>query len=471
MMGAQTVARSIPLLDVMFFLAETKDSPKHVGGLMLFKLPDDAGKRFVRDLVTAHRKARPVAPFNQVVEFSLTQLPHWSKARSIDMKYHVQHVKLPPGARHAELLELVGKLHSQLLDRSRPMFRVWFIDGLPDRTFALYLQIHHAIIDGMSGMARVEASLATRPDLRRIRPFFAVGFDRAAPRAKRPAPDIVAALKSLAVKQAFAFRDLYATLLRKGIGQAGGPGSVPFTAPRTPTNEHAGVGRSIATLALPLDAMKAVGRAFGGTLNDVAATILDAGLVRYLEDRKCRPDEPLVAMCPVSLREAGDREATIKVSALFARLGAPGATIGKRMRQVMAALHSAKDELRGMSRDAAMLYAVLVFALSRAVEVTGIDLVTPPVANFVLSNVPGARHDLYLNGARLVGVYPISVLGGGIGLNVTLVSHVDTMYFGFVANGASLPDLDRLASRTHEAFAALKRAAARHAKATTRKLA
>lgn len=454
----------------MFFLTETKDSPKHVGGLMLFKLPDDAGKRFVRDLVAAYRKAAPVAPFNRIADISLTRLPRWASARGIDMKYHVQHVALPRGAGQADLLQRVGDLHAQLLDRSRPAFRVWFVEGLPDRTFALYLQIHHAMIDGVSGMARVEGSLARRPAARAIRPFYTLRF--AGARRQPSAPDVVAALKALAVRQLLAFRDLYTTLVRKGTGRtARGPGSVPFTAPRGPTNEPAAAGRSIATLVLPLDAMRTVGKAYGGTLNDVAATIVDAGLVRYLADRGHLPDEPLVAMCPVSLREAGDRDAATKVSAVFARLGAPNATIGKRMQQVVASLQSAKAELRGMSRDAATLYAVLAFGITEVIEAAGIEGVARPVASFVLSNVPGARHDLYLNGARLVGLYPISALGGGIGLNVTLVSHANAMFFGFVGNSGALPDLHRLAEHTHDAFAALKRAAARRARATRRDMA
>jgi WS/DGAT/MGAT family acyltransferase len=448
----------------MFFVTETKDSPKHVGALLLFERPEGAPARFVKDLVAAYRRATPVAPFDRVADIALTHLPRWVDADRLDMKYHVQHVALPRGATHADLLALVGELHSPMLDRSRPGFRVWFVDGLPDRRFALYLAIHHAMIDGISGMARIEASLARRARTRTIRPFYAVRVRGASvPVRRRPSPvDPVAALKALAFRQLHAFRDLYATLARVGSGRA--RGSVPFGAPRGLTNEPAAAGRSIATLALPLDAMRAAGKAFGGTLNDVAATIVDAGLVRYLADRGRRPDAPLVAMCPVSLRDPGDTEAATKVSAVFARLGTPAATIGKRMQQVAASLHGAKAELRGMSRDAAMLYALLAFGVTEAIELAGIESVAPPIASLVLSNIPGARHDLYLAGARLAGAYPLSALGGGIGLNVTLASHAGTMYFGFVGNAAALPDLAVLAAHTRDAFAALERAAARRAK-------
>jgi len=190
-------------------------------------------------------------------------------------------------------------------------------------------------------------------------------------------------------------------------------------------------------------------------------TIVDAALIRYLQDRGELPSKPLVAMCPMSLREAGDKEATTKVSALFVPLGGKRAGVGSRMQQVMAAIASAKSELRSMSKDAAMLYAILAFGLSQALGATRSDKLAQPLANFVLSNVPGPRTELYLRGAKMLGIYPISALGGGMGLNATLLSYSKSMDFGFVANGASMPDLDHLARYTREAFDALKKEAAK----------
>jgi WS/DGAT/MGAT family acyltransferase len=215
----------------------------------------------------------------------------------------------------------------------------------------------------------------------------------------------------------------------------------------------------VATLSLPVADMKEVGKAFGGTINDVAVTILDAALLRYLEELGQSPSKPLVVMCPVSLREAGDKEAATKISALFVPLGKRDAAIGERMRQVMAAITSAKGELQAMSKDAAMLYAVFLFGISEIAGLTGANALVRPVANFVLSNVAGPRTDLYARGAKMLGIFPISTLAAGMGLNVTLLSYSSSMDFGFVANGASMPHLDHLARMTGEAFEALKREA------------
>ena len=456
------MAKTIPVLDLAFFLMEKKSSPTHVAALMLFKLPASAGKRFVADLAAAYRKCIPVPPFNYVPEFPALRMPRWVEADTVDMKYHVRHTALPASAAYEDFLDLVAELHTQLLDRKRPCFRAYFIEGLPDRQFALYAKMHHAIVDGASAIARITASLDESPDARAVRPFFTIDFGGGAPHATSERRSALAALKSTAVRQTIAVKDVYANVLRKSISRKVlGAGSVPFKAPRAPMNEPIQVGREVATLSLPLQEMKAIGKAFGGTLNDVALTIVDAALHRYLGDRSLGLANPLVALCPLSLREAGDREATTKASIMFVPLGKRKNRIATRMEHVMQATRSAKAEVLGMGKDAAIIYSLLAFGLSDAAIASGANAVTGPLANFVVSNVPGPRSDLSLGGAKMQAVYPISGLPAGVGLNVTLISYSDSMDFGFVANAASMPDLARLAQYTREAFLALTRAAAR----------
>jgi len=460
------VAHRIPLIDLTFFLLETKDNPTHVAALMVFDLPEGAGKRYVADLACAYREVPPVTPFSWVPEFPALSMPRWVNADALDMKYHVRHTALPAGATWSDLHELVGELHSQVLDRSRPCFRAYFIEGLPDRQFALFVMVHHAMVDGASAIARITASLDESPDARTVRPIHSIDLESATPSTDKASDRASAGLKSLAAKQAAAVAGLSRSLLQKGMSRgASGAGSAPFTAPRTPMNAPMRAQRSIATLSLPLAEMKAVGKAYGGTLNDVAVTIIDAALHRYLDDLGAEPVDRLVAICPVSLREAGDQEATTKASTMYVPLGQRGATIQKRMDEVMHAVASAKAELLAMNKDAAMLYAMGAFGLADLAVRTGATSVTGPVASLFLSNVPGPRTDRYLNGARMKAIYPISALGIGVGLNVTLISYAGSMDFGFVGNGVKLPGLERLADYTQEAFAALRRAAARRATA------
>lgn len=459
------MSKTIPPLDLMFLLTETADSPKHVSALMTFEAPAGGSAKLVRELVRACRAAKPVAPFTYVPSFPLTGVPRWKTAQSVDLVRHVHHLALPTGGDDNDLFELVQRLHETTMDRSRPGFEMFFIEGLPGGAFAVFVRLHHAIVDGASAMSLLLASMNDSAATRRIQPFFAV--ELTAPRARPPKGllDRVTALQKTARSQTSAVASLTVSLVKKGLGRllgAAQAGSEPFTAPRTPLNETLRTPRSIATLSLPLGEMKAAGKAFGGTLNDVAVTVVDAGVQRYLAGIGQAASKPLVVMCPISLREPGDKEVTTKVTAMFVPLGAPKLPVAERMKATIANSAAAKAELRTMSKDTAMLYAIAAFGLAEAEAELAHRSPAPtkPLANFVLSNVPGSATPLYLGGARMTGMYPISAVAAGMGLNVTLASYAGSMDFGFVGNGVALPRLPELARHTREAFEELKVAAA-----------
>ncbi|MCC7039836.1 MAG: wax ester/triacylglycerol synthase family O-acyltransferase [Burkholderiales bacterium] len=455
------MTKPIPLVDLLFFLLESRDDPKHVGALMLFDRPRRAGRTFVADLAADYRKAVAEPPFNLILDTGLTHAPRWKRASALDMAYHVQHLVLRKPGGQRQLLAKIASLHREVLDRSQPCFRLFLIEGLAAGGFAMYFQIHHAMVDGQSAVARIVASLSADPAARKVEPFFAVAMDPSRAAATRGRSAALRALKTLVTRQTLAAKDLYVGLLRTGAERLAGKrsgGSVPFVGPRGPLNARIEKDRSVATLSLPIADMRAVGKAYGGTLNDVAATIVDAGLREYLAALGQPPARPLVAMCPLSLRAAGDTEATTKATVMFVALGDPDMDVVARMRRVIDATKAAKVDLRALPGDAAMLYAMLAFGLGEAASLVGARA-SLPIANLVLSNVPGPRTQLYLRGARLAAMYPMSALGVGIGLNVTLLSCGESMDFGFVANGAALPDLDRLALATGKAFSALRAAA------------
>ncbi|MEJ8858475.1 wax ester/triacylglycerol synthase family O-acyltransferase [Variovorax robiniae] len=464
------MSKTIPPLDLMFLLTETADSPKHVSALMTFELPGSGATKVVREIVEAYGAAKPVAPFTYVAEYSLTGLPRWKTVDGIELDRNLHHVSLPAGATHDDLLRLIQTLHEPTLDRNRPAFDVFFIEGLPGNTFALFVKIHHAIVDGISAINLLLTSLNADAKATRIEPFFAI--ESSAPRSKPPRPLVerALALRDGALKQGNAIANLYVGMLKKGIGRLMSgikTGNQLFQAPRTPMNGAIQMSRSIATLSLPLAEMRATGKAFGGTLNDVAVTVVDAGVHRYLAGLGKPVEQPLVAMCPVSLREPGDKEATTKASAIFVALGEAGDSMGERMQRVVKGIVAAKAELKSLSKDSAMLYGIAAFGLAEAEAQLSQRRVTTagPAANFVVSNVPGSATPLYLNGLRMTGFFPVSTIGAGVGLNATLSSYAGSMDFGFVGNGVALPRLTELARHTREAFEELKAAAAALGKA------
>ncbi len=455
------MTKPIPPLDLLWLLIESPGSTTHVGAMLLFKKPAGPGP-LVREIVEAYRAQRPAPPFNYVPELLGGGAPHVREVASWDPNYHIQHLSLPAGACYDDLLRLVADLHEPMIDRDRPLFRCWVIDGVPGGMFAIYTKTHHSIIDGASGMKVLYAGLSTSTKRTVAKPAFALGVPAPRPRPPTPVTQRIADSIRAALTQVEALNQVSVGALRKTLAGLMGShldGSLPFTAQHAPTNEPLTMGRRFATLSLPLEEMHEIGRHFGATLNDVAVTVIDAGLHAYLRETGRAFSHPFIAMCPVSLRAEGDTAIGTRVSAMFVRLGEPGATVPERIRQVVDSVATAKKELGGMSKDAAMTYAVGVVAVAGLAASTHLDRVGHPACNLVISNVPGAREPRYLNAARLVGIYPVSALAASIGLNATLTSYHDHMDFGFVANAAAIDDLAELARHTLQAYTELKEAA------------
>jgi WS/DGAT/MGAT family acyltransferase len=455
------MTKPIPPLDLSWLLIESPASTTHVGAMLLFKKP--AGRTsVVREIVEAYRAYPPAPPFNYVPELLGRGVPHFREVASWDPHYHIQHLALPAGACYDDLLRLIADLHEPMLDRDRPLFRCWVIDGVPAGMFAIYTKTHHSVIDGESGMKRLYAGLSTSDRHIVGKPGFARGLPVPAPRPSTPVAKRIADSIHAAVTQVEALNQVSVGALRKTIAGLAGShleGSLPFAAHHAPTNEPLKIGRRFATLSLPLEEMHEVARHFEATLNDVAVTVVEAGLHDYLRERGRAFAHPFIAMCPVSLRADGDTAIGTRVSAMFVRLGEPAATVPERIRQVVDSITTAKKELRRMSTDAALTYAVGLVALAGLAASTHLDRVGHPACNLVISNVPGAKGPRYLNGARLVGIYPVSALAASIGLNATLTSYHDSMDFGFVANAAAIDDLPELAHHTLQAYNELKEAA------------
>jgi diacylglycerol O-acyltransferase / wax synthase len=455
------MTKTIPPLDLSWLLIESPAGTTHVGAMLLFKKP--AGRApIVREIVETYRACTPAPPFNYVPELLGRGAPHFREVTSWDPYYHVGHLSLPPQASYDDLLRLVADLHEPQLDRDRPLFRCWVIDGVPDGMFAIYTKTHHSIIDGESGLKRLYAGLSTTDRRTVPTPAFALGAPEAAPHPATPLTERIADSIRGAIVQVEALNQISVGALRKVLAGLLGShleGSLPFAAQHAPTNAPLQIGRSFATLSLPLDEMHEVGRRFGATLNDVAVTVIDAGLHAYLRETGRAFAHPFIAMCPVSLRADGDTAIGTRVSAVFPRLGEPGASASERIRQVVDSVATCKTELGRMSNEAAMTYAVGLVALAGLGASTHLDRVAHPACNFVVSNVAGAKETRYLNGARLLGIYPVSALAASIGLNATLASYHDSMDFGFVGNSAALDDLPQLARCTRQAYEELQEAA------------
>jgi WS/DGAT/MGAT family acyltransferase len=454
----------IPMLDLMFFLSESVENPRHVGMLMIFKRPARGGANTVREIVEAYRRQEPQAPFNRIPVFRKTGLPVWQDVDGIDPSHHVLHIALPSPGSDQQLHELIADLHAPILERHRPGWKMYVIEGLAGDRFALYHKVHHALVDGESGMQILRRSLSDSPRDRTIRTI--IGLDH--PQRPRPTPqDWGERLEREAER--LARRTL--TLGRSSIRVVeetleGLLGYTPlrkrmFTAPPTPMNEPIYNARSISHAKLPLRELKALARANDATLNEVGLCLIDAATNRYLRAMGRSPAHPLMAICPVSLHDPEAKQVTTNVSSMTPLLGPVSAPIERRLEAIKASTRAEKVRLKSLGKDAAYAYAVMSFALAETIAVASPDALGLVTANMLVSNVRGPERRLYLNGARLETFFPVSTLIVGVGLNITFMSYADQMVFGYTANGSALPEVESLARYTTEAFEALQKATAK----------
>jgi WS/DGAT/MGAT family acyltransferase len=454
----------VSLTDYAFLLTETEDSPRHVAGIQIYEPPADYSGDFVADL-HAGLLTRPVhAPFDRRLRISATGGPQWIRDPNFDVEYHVRRSALPaPGSRE-QLADLTSRLHSFLLDRDRPLWEFHIIEGLEGGRFALYTKIHHAYCDGATLTRMLSGTLSQDPDNRELRAYWE------APDAESPRESPRGLLSALAetaggvrkgIGTGIELSRLFTRMGMEKLGLAHGGLDVPFTAPRTLLNGELTRARRVAGTRIELDRIKAVAKATETTVNDVVVTVADTALRHYMESRGQKIEKPLVAQLPVNLRRESDTRVTNVVAILPVRLAGASPNPVRRLRQVSRSTSELKGSLAGLSQGAVITYTLLIQGAAQLGELLGLNNYIPPLGNILISNLPGPRQPLYLRGARMLEIYPISTIPPGMTMNITVFSYDGQMFFGMIAGYDAIPGLDGLPGMLADAMSDLEAAVTR----------
>lgn len=438
------------MADAGFLLIEKPTSTAQVSMLTTWTLPPDAAPDFLAQMVARWRECRGfVAPFNLRLKPD-TRLPDWEVLApdQIDIDYHLRHSALPRPGGERELGVLASHLHSTALDRNRPLWEMHVIEGLENDRFAIFLKLHHSQIDGMGAIRMLERCLTPDAELRGMRPFWEVPARRATPIAVETAARRRPGLSDFG-KLARAVRDLHFS--------RDPDSAAPFAAPMTVLNGRIGAPRRVATQMYDQARLKRLAKAAGVTMNDVALCISAGALRNYLLDRNELPPRPLTAGLPVSVRD--DESMGNAIAFIIAKLHTGIADPLARLQAIHRSTTLAKDRLQGLpSRLTREIFGTLLMgpymaqlALDRAGRGT-------PVYNVVISNVPGPKEFLYLDGARMEALHPISATLDGQALNITFMSYAGRCAVGFTACRESVPSMQRIAVATGDALLELEQA-------------
>ncbi len=459
-------------MDVLFLAAESREGMMHVGALYPFTPPPGAAVGFLRQLSDELRASPAIqAPWNlrlATPEILKNPLQSWVEDREFDMDYHVRRSALPSPGDERELGILVSRLHGIQMDFHRPLWEVHFIEGLAGGRFALYFKVHHALMDGYTGMRVLASSLSTDPDAIDTPMFFSqppprrrppIDLDDGVAIERAPAPTLSTLFEAVR-EQTTAARSVGRALINVVRAVRSGDRTLvaPLQAPRSILNRRISRNRRFATQQFSIERLRSLGRTAGGTVNDVCLALCGAALRRLLGELDALPDQPLIAMLPVNVRPKDDPGGGNAIGAILASLATDLDDPAARLDAIIMSTRRAKEQLQGLSRTAILQYSALLMAPLTLSPLPGIAGNMRPAFNLVISNVPGPEQPLYFRGARLEATYPLSIPFHGYGLNITITSYAGTLNVGFIGCRHVLPRLQRLAVYAAEAADDLERA-------------
>ena len=459
--------RRLSVLDAAWLTVDSKDTPMHVGSLLIFSLPKDAPDDYVQGMVDHLRGAKTfVPPWNlQIKPSPLSKaMPSVRERHDIDMEYHVRHSALPRPGGERELGVLISRLHAHQLDLCRPLWECHIIEGLENNRVAMYTKMHHSLVDGVGGMRILQQALADSPDEATAPPW----SKRAATNARKSKP--------VAPSMAGNFNGWLSDLLKNTrteiktlpeLGKTFGeffkasrrdddPLGVPYRAPKSVINGRVTPPRRFATQQYEIARLKKLAATAGVTLNDIVLALCGSSLRRFLLEANALPDQPLTAGIPVSVRPAGDMAVGTAISFIIATLGTDIADPRLRLETIHESTRRAKENLQKLPRSAIDRYSLMLMGPFIVQLISGLGGRTKPVFNITISNVPGPDQPLYFNGLKLEGMFPVSLLSHGQALNITCLSYNGNLNFGFTACRDALPKMQRLSVYTGEALEELE---------------
>jgi diacylglycerol O-acyltransferase len=458
-------------LDAALLFTETPNAPMHIGSVGIFDPSTAPGGivRFKRIIQTAMERAH-LAPYlrQRLVEVPFNaDFPYWVRDASFDPEFHIRHIALPKPGDWRQLCIQVARLHARALDRARPLWELYVIEGLdnvkgiPPGCFALVTKLHHAAIDGVTSQAIATAMCDATPEIRKVEGAEDWRAD------KPPTPH---ELTAMAIERSLTRPLRYLEFLQNSIptwnkaieAAVSGALTPPPTVPRTRFNRVVSPHRVFEGVTFPLEGIKKIKNEFGGTVNDVVLAICAGALRKYLLEKDELPDTNLVSMCPINVR---DPDATASGGNQVVAMSVPLHTTMEdphdRLRAITVSTQEAKEYTNAIGAKSMVEMAEFVpmelgVLGARVAAEQGLANFATPEFNTVITNVPGSPVPFYSNGAKHIRGWGTGPCVDGNGLFHSVGSYCGELNIGVTCCRVMMPDPSHYAELLEESFAELQ---------------
>jgi diacylglycerol O-acyltransferase len=448
---AQAHGDRLTAVDAAFLAQEGQNSHMHIGAVALFEGPPPAYRDFCNHirsrlhLVPRYRQKLAIPPLE-------TGRPLWVDDPAFNLDFHVRHTALPAPGSEEQLRALAARIHSQRLDRERPLWELWLVQGLEDNRFALISKTHHAVVDGVSGMdlATVMFDLTPVPEpvAHEGEPWVPQHEPSGAQLAARGLLGLARTPLELVGRAAAAITRPQATLEAareavEGVAEVAWAGMNP--APASPLNVPIGPHRRLAFVRSELEDFKLIKNTFGGTVNDVMLTVVAGGLRRWLQSRGVRVEGlELRGLVPVSTRtKEQQNQLGNRLTVMRGPLPVYIEDAVARLRVVRRAMDGLKESKQAVGAE--VLTRMEQFAPPTILAQASRLNFSTRLFNLLVTNVPGPQVPLYVLGRELQDLYPVAFLPRDHALAVAIMSYNGRIDFGLLADYDAVPDLDELA--------------------------
>jgi diacylglycerol O-acyltransferase / wax synthase len=438
--------------DVMFIAGETETIYQHVAGLTILDTSDAPGFNFERFREHCIERISLIPHFRwrlHAIPMGLDR-PYWVADENFSFEHHIKRIALPAPGDQAMLCEVASHLYSRHLNRRRPLWEVWFIEGLEDGKCAYLQKFHHCMMDGEGAFKMIEIVCDFEPE-----PSTPKVVDKTISEAKAgEIPNTneasTKAWRHLARLPSDAAKGAYDILRPRLMEQLTWPRKPRENQPEVPTACFNGVidsDRAMTVASVSLTDLKTIKTHFNTSLNDVVLAIVGSAVRDYLLDRDKLPAESLRTNIPVSLRSEGDDQLSNKVTTTTVTLATNLSDPRKRLKAINAESVQAKAHAHSGATGIVELFQMMPPVLVATMMGTLPEDQAPQIlgANLIVSNIHGSPLPIYIAGARVEKMYPMSILTAGMGINITCISYIDEMDFGIIVEPDLVPDHDEIA--------------------------